>query len=320
MARELRGVGTSGGTQYARILSPAGLWWNGTTFEAYSAGNYATYDVALTEQGSSGLFVGDFPAGITTSGTYEYYVYTQAGGAPAEGDAIAGTGSVDWSGTASVAASTGSMSGSDFYDYLLRLGFKRTDKATEVYEAITDAIQIMRRRFSFDEAKTEKTSTDTITTLGDFKVSIESDLGLLRGVVLEDGTTAVPLIQRTKEQYDDLYPDANVTADRGYPKHYCVFAGSVYIGPIPDAVTYAYRLSYSMRAGTVTSSTTGVPFTNVYRDILANLTLSRLWAALEEYDKAGYHESEYEREMDEALSRERKNSGEGCFTQAYRDI
>ncbi len=319
MAREIRGVADSG-TLYARILQTStGYWWNGTTFEAYTAANYANYDVAMTEQGDSGVYVADFPSGITSGGTYEYYVHLQSGGSPAEGDVVAGTGKVDWTGTASITAATGAMTGADFYAYLLRKGLKRTDKSTEAYEAITDAIQEMRQRFAFDEAETEATSTDTISTLGDFKITNETNMGMLLGVILEDDDTGTPLEKKTKAQFDELYPSINVDSDRGYPQHYCVYGGSIYIGPAPDSTDYAYRLTYSRRAGTITSSTTGVPFSDLYRDMLAKLSLHFLYEGLEEFDKAGYYRTQFESLFALAERKERLNAGIGAFNQVYRD-
>lgn len=319
MAREIRGTSPSG-TLYARIMNPSGLWWNGSSFEAYNASNYSDYDIAMTEQGASGVYVADFPTAITSSGTYEYYVHRQAGGSPAEGDVVVNTGSVDWTGSVSASASTGSMTGSDWRDYILNdCGFVRDDKDDELYSATVDAIQEMRRRFMFDEAEAETTTTDTITVDGDFKISLESDFGILQGVILEDGTNATRLIQVSKSQFDKLYPDINVTADRGYPKHFCIYAGSIDIGPCPDSVSYSYRKSYSARAGTITSSTTGVPFTNVYRDILADNVLARLYKMLEDWDKAANYRQSYEEGFMYATRKEIINSGAHLFSQRTQD-
>lgn len=319
MSNEIRGVAPSG-TLYARIMNKAGQWWNGSSFESYSAGNYSTYDVAMTEQGNSGLYVADFPSGITSSGTYEYYVHRQAGGSPAEGDLIVNTGKVDWTGTVSVSASTGSMSGSDWKSYILRLGFKRTDKDTEIYEATTDAIQEMRRRFMFDEAETETTTTDTISTDGDFKLALESDFGLLLGIIMQDGTDAHRIEIIPKSKFDELYPDINVTNDRGYPKHAAIYAGQIYIGPPPDATSYTYRKSYSRRAGTITSATSGVPFTDVYRDVLAENVLMRLYRGLQDHNEASIHENAFEKGWMFATQRETVNSGAHCFNQRQTDF
>lgn len=316
MANEIRGVASSG-TLYARLMNSAGLVWNTSSaaFETYSASNYADYDLPMTEQGNSNVYVASFPTTILTAGTYEYFVHRQAGASPAEGDTIINTGKIDWTGSnaVTVTAATGSMTGSEFRDYVLRLGFKRTDKDAELYEATTDAIQELRRRFMFDEAEEDATTTDTITVDGDFKISVESDLGLILGIVLQDGTDATRLTPLNKSEFDALYPDINVTSDRGYPIHYCAYAGSIYLGPIPDRLTYTYRISYSRRAGTITSATAGVPFTNLYRDVLARNVLYRLYEGLEEFDKANYYRGLFEEGLAQAIRRELKNSSQSTF-------
>lgn len=205
------------------------------------------------------------------------------------------------------------MTGANFYAYCLRLGFKRTDKETEFYEACTDAVEEMRRRFPFDGSKEESVITDTITALGDFKIAVDADFGLLSGVVMEDDETANPLIPVSKDEFDTLYPDINVTADRGYPKHCCIFAGQVYIGPIPDSTSYVYRMTFSLAGTTIVTGTAAVPFTDFYRDVLADNVMARLYKGLEEYDKAAQHEGAFEKGFLLATRRERNNSKVGTF-------
>ena len=213
------------------------------------------------------------------------------------------------------------MTGSDFYAYVLRKGFKRTDKGTEVYEAITDAIMIMRRKFSFSEAESEAETTDQITVLGDYKLTIESDQGMLHGVKVEDDDNGVPLTRRTKEQFDALYPSADVDSSvRGWPKDYCVYGDQILIGPVPDSVDYNYRVAYSKRGGTVISTTSAVPFTALFRDILCDRVHSLLWDALDEPDRADRSEARFERGFEDATKVERKNKGSGQFCMDYRDI
>lgn len=313
MSNEIVGVTSVGEICYVLIRNSAAKYFNGATFETYSAGNYSAYDVTMTEVGSTGIYQGDFPVIITAAGTYEFFLKRQQGGSPAEDDPIAGTGTVDWTGTASATPGPGSMSGSEWRDYVLRGGFKRTDKDTELFEETTDAIQEMRRRFMFDEAEIEMTTTDTITVLGDFKISVETNFGLLLGLVIEDGLIAKPLIHKSKHEFDNIYPDINVTNDRGYPTHFTIYKGEIQIGPVPDRVTYSYRKCYSTRAGTVTSATTAVPFTNLYRDILRDNVLGRLYKLLDEFDKSAVFKQSFELGFMDAIRRERKNSGEGMF-------
>jgi hypothetical protein len=205
------------------------------------------------------------------------------------------------------------MTASDFRAYVLRRGFIRTDKDTELYEAMTDAIQELRRLFKFDEAEAETTTTDTISVLGDFKLTLETDFGMLVGIVIEDSDIGAPLQQVTKREFDELYSSINVETDKGYPLHFCIYAGQIYIGPIPDSVSYSYRISYSKRAGTITSSTTSVPFTDLYRDVLADNVLGRLYDDLEEFDKANRYRQKFIEGFEGMKRRERLNSGEHFF-------
>lgn len=109
MSNEIRGVSATG-TLYARLMNSSGQIWStaGLAFEAYATANYADYDIAMTEQGNSGVYVADFPASVTTSGTYEYFVHRQAGASPAEGDTIINTGKIDWSGSAATSTTSAS--------------------------------------------------------------------------------------------------------------------------------------------------------------------------------------------------------------------
>lgn len=317
MAKEITGVSGSG-TLYARLRNPAGSWWSGASFEVYSAGNYANYVITMTEEGNSGHYTADFPSAIVAAGTYQILIHRQIGASPAETDTIINTGKIDWTGTnaVTVTASTGAMTGTEWRDYVLRAGFKRTDKDSELYEATTDAIQEMRRRFMFDEAEVEMTTTDTISVLGDFKIDLEDDFGLLLGVTIEDGDTSTPLTKVSKSRFDELYPSINVDNDRGYPCHFTVYAGQFQIGPAPDQTSYVYRHTYSSRAGVITSAAAGVPFTNLYRDVLCDNVLARLYRGLDDFDKSNYYRAAFEEQMIYSTRRERQNAGNSSFNVA----
>lgn len=308
---------------YFILFNPAGKVWNGSSFETYVTANRGDYDIAGTEEGTqSGIYTAAFPSTITASGTYEVFGYMQTGGSVAEPptDILIGTVEVDWTGSAVVGAGTGSMTGSDFRAYVLRGGFKRTEKDTEVYEAITDAIQEMRRRFGFSEAQKETTTTDTITVLGDFTLDIESDFGLMVGLVMEDGTDGHQLTGLPKWKFDQIYPDINATSDRGYPEHFTIYGDTIRIGPIPDSVSYVYRISYSQRAGTVISSTSAVPFTNLYREILRDGTLAKLWELMDQYQRAQYFAGKFEKGLAQAITREDINSSSHVFTVRAQEL
>lgn len=106
MANELQAQYTSGKTVYAVILSAVGQAWNGTTFEAPLAADWATYAVAATEQSTTGLYEATMPAGVSTAGLYSVLFYQRAGASPATTDTVIGKGSIEWSGTAEIPRSS----------------------------------------------------------------------------------------------------------------------------------------------------------------------------------------------------------------------
>lgn len=98
MANEIKfsARGLTGATLYAVVLNSAGQAYNGSTFEALNASNWATYDIALSEQASLGIWLGTFP--VVAAGLYGITIYQQAGGSPAMSDVQVGGGAMDWTG------------------------------------------------------------------------------------------------------------------------------------------------------------------------------------------------------------------------------
>lgn len=90
---------TAGANLYALVRNSVGQVYNGTAFVTYATADLANYDIALTEQGTASRFyAGNFPA--VAAGVYGVSVYVRAGANPAEGDALAGIGDIEWDGSA----------------------------------------------------------------------------------------------------------------------------------------------------------------------------------------------------------------------------
>jgi len=212
------------------------------------------------------------------------------------------------------------MSGSDFYAYILRT-FKRTDKSTELYEAITDACQEMAQRFPFDELSNETNTTDTISVAGDYRISLESDFEMLiSDIVVIDGTDSWPLIKRTKSEFDELYPNPSASnVPTAKPIDYCIYDGVIYLGPVPDKTTYSYKISYEQEPGTIISGTASVPFTDKYRRPLKYLVLHYEYSDLEMDEAAAKYRGLFEVEFQRITSLEYKNKT-GISTVAFQDI
>jgi hypothetical protein len=98
MSDQIQVDGLTGQTVYSLVRNALGAIWNGTAFVTYVTANYATYPIAMTEQGShSGYYAGTFPT--VAAGEYEVVAKQQAGGSPAETDATVGNGTIVWDGT-----------------------------------------------------------------------------------------------------------------------------------------------------------------------------------------------------------------------------
>jgi len=205
------------------------------------------------------------------------------------------------------------MSGEEFRDYVVRK-FKRTDKDTELYEATTDTIADMRIQFLSEDYKEEAYITG-ITTLGDYRIALPSDFGHLIGniSIVDSDDTQYPALQKiSKEKYDELYPDrlfdtvANINSD--VPKHFCIYANQVYLGPVPDAITYKYQLNYTTEAYTaIAVSTTEVPFTDRDRNTLRSGVLAELYDGMEEFEESQYWRGQYMQGLDKLANNDNMN-------------
>lgn len=99
MAGILGIAGQEGLTAYANIISlSSGDIWNGTSFEAITGANVATYDVAVTETALKGLYKANFPSAIT-AGAYLVVYRAQGGGTPATTDTVIGQDKGVWDGS-----------------------------------------------------------------------------------------------------------------------------------------------------------------------------------------------------------------------------
>lgn len=97
MAKLLLAHEDTGKTLYFNVLDSDAKRWNGSAFEVYDAGRWGYYDIAMTEQGSSGIYYGTFPA--AAAGNYSVVYFDQNGASPAEGDDRIGSCDVYWNGT-----------------------------------------------------------------------------------------------------------------------------------------------------------------------------------------------------------------------------
>lgn len=204
------------------------------------------------------------------------------------------------------------MTGQQVRDYIVDSAFKRTDKDTELYAALTDVIHEMRLEFPYQEAETDGTITDTIASLGEYKIDVNTDFGLLVStVIMVDGDVGVPLDKISKSEYDVKYPNPTNAFYRGYPREWCLFGAQVLIGPPPDSTAYTYKMSSTSDSVTtdILASTTAVPFSARYRTCLKHGVLAIMYGDMGEESEAKKHEGLYEMAKYKAKTRESENAG-----------
>lgn len=189
------------------------------------------------------------------------------------------------------------MTGSQFLAYVRRV-FKRTDKDTEIYEATTDAIADIRLQLKTEDYK-EEAYVAGITVLGDYRIALPADFGHLIGditLVDDAGGQTRTLNKISKQSYDEKYGDrlhSNIAdINDAMPTEYCIYAGQIYLGCVPDAITYKYYMNYTTEEFTeVDANTVDVPFSGKYRTILRAGVLADLYSGLEFFDEANYWRS-----------------------------
>jgi len=102
MANEIKLTYSIASNLYFVVLNSAGQIWNGSTFVTIETDDWTSYDIALTEQDGSGIYIGSFPTGIVTSGRYYIVAYLRLGVNPDESDTQIAIGEIDWNGSSEV--------------------------------------------------------------------------------------------------------------------------------------------------------------------------------------------------------------------------
>lgn len=186
------------------------------------------------------------------------------------------------------------MSGAEFLAYVKRI-FKRTDKDTEIYEAMTDTIADIRLQLKTEDYKEQEFITG-ISSLGNYQLNLPADFGHIIGdiTLVDDSAGHTRVLEKiSKQTYDELYGDRLHTSssqiDYAMPVHYCIFANKAMLGPVPDSISYKYNINYTTEDhSAIVSGTTNVPFSDQYRSILRSGVLAEIYAGLEAFDEANY--------------------------------
>ena len=126
----------------------------------------------------------------------------------------------------------------EFLTYVTQT-IKRTDKDTEVYQALNDTIKDIASRgqlheYSFQAYTQTVVGQEDYTFPGDL-LHIKHPIRLLEGNA--SGNTGWNLEKISKEKYDEYEPTPNrANPVCGRPLYYCIYANSILLTPIPDLV------------------------------------------------------------------------------------
>jgi len=106
MANSLSGQALVGATYYAILRDAVDITkvWNGTAFETWSSGNYATYVISPSLITNSGIYNAPFPGTSVKvdSGDYPYELRIRSTATPLITDVVSWADVVEWSGTKAV--------------------------------------------------------------------------------------------------------------------------------------------------------------------------------------------------------------------------
>jgi hypothetical protein len=221
------------------------------------------------------------------------------------------------------------MTGTEFLNYVLRK-FIRTDKDTEVYEATTDTISLMRIKFNPESYK-EEAYLAGISNVGDYALGVPVDFGQIIGTISMTETAADQQYSNLKKisklEYDEKYTDRLLTTasnkNTGVPAEFCIYGNQFLIGPVPDLITYRYYINYTTESSSdVTSASDPVPFTQElrYRNVLRNGVMFELHDGLENFEEASYYKALFLDGLNDIQLQEARNTSSSGLAVRYNGI
>ncbi len=218
------------------------------------------------------------------------------------------------------------MTGEEVRDYIVRR-FKRPDKDTDIYESLTDVIMEMNLVF-YSQKAAQEAFTDFISEIGDYKLPLPVDFGHIIGdITAVDNTNGETWTVRkiSKEAYDELYGDRLFDevsrVDKEKPRHFCVYAEQIFLGPVPDNVEYIYQINYTTEEATVIEAdTASVKYSDRYRRCLRYGVLADLYAGMSMDEEAAKWQAYYDREIDRIVANDDTNTDGTSQNATYHGI
>ena len=187
------------------------------------------------------------------------------------------------------------MTLSSFKTYLKR-DFKRTDKDTEIVQAINDMIVWVSLQMPAGNYKYQSW-INTVIRQEDYPIPTTA-IHLIHPVRLLLGSNSADsgyvLTHVSKQEYDQLEPNPNRTnPTTGRPYAYTVYSRSILLTSIPDSAAYLLEINWSRRPTSLSADTDTPTLGSEWDETLKAGSLERLYAGLGLLQEASYWASQY---------------------------
>ena len=178
----------------------------------------------------------------------------------------------------------------------IRRDFKRTDKDTEIIQAINDSILWISTLIPHGNYKYQSW---VYTALAREDYALPSNLiHLIHPVKFLEGSASsdsgFPLEHITKEEYDIREPNPNRTnPSTGRPSAYTVFSRSILVTPLPDKTTSLLEIMWSRRPVSLSAAADTPELGAEWDEVIKHISMDKLYAGMGMLQESSYWASLY---------------------------
>ena len=183
-----------------------------------------------------------------------------------------------------------------FLTYVISV-FKRTDKNTEIYQALNDTIKDIAAREPFEDYSFQSW-VPTVAAQEDYLLPtnllhLSHPIRCLEGSATNDSGKDLTLL--TKEEYDVIEPNPNRTDPQtGEPWAYAIWSNAILLTDLPDDSGWILEINWGKRPADLDADSDQSSFNTAWDEILQWGTLWRVFAGIGLYEEAAYWEHKYE--------------------------
>lgn len=209
----------------------------------------------------------------------------------------------------------------EFLTYVTNV-FKRTDKNTEIYEALNETIKDIATREKFHEYSFQS-YTACVAAQEDYPLpttllQIKHPIRLVEGTAT--GDSGWNLTKLSKEEYDFREPNPNRTGpSTGRPTAYCVYSNSILVTPIPDQA-YLLEINWGNVPSSLASNDDSPAYLNIWDEVIKHGALFRMFSLVGAFTEANYWRALYETGILRMIDYNRDKSGGHVIIGAVNDL